>query len=209
MKKIAGVLKKSSRGQAMVEFVLIFPVVLLLIMGIIEFALLANAHQVVQYSAFCAARSAIVGSSTHLSAAVANIAISPTSLRGIGIPSFPGLDWINKIFGIQYAIQKLPFAFALTQVSITWYDENGKKTSEDKKRAYCGAKVVYMYPLKFSSSIGVLANYVAKSKSLIPGADDIFLDTGHLTEWLEAKAISIAAGVKVIPIIHTCYMGKD
>lgn len=54
------VLKKNENGQAMVEFVVVFPVVFLLCLVIMQTFLLLSARQVVNYAAYCAARSAIV-----------------------------------------------------------------------------------------------------------------------------------------------------
>jgi hypothetical protein len=73
----------------MMEFVIVLPVVLLLITGIIEFSFLSNAHQVVNYASFTAARSAIVWDDTgvaeekaRLAAAISTIPLSP---KGLGI----------------------------------------------------------------------------------------------------------------------------
>jgi len=53
-------LRKDENGQAMVEFVVVFPVVFLLCLVIMQTFLLLTARQVVNYAAYCAARSAIV-----------------------------------------------------------------------------------------------------------------------------------------------------
>jgi len=53
-------LRKGENGQAMVEFVVVFPVVFLLCLVIMQTFLLLSARQVVNYAAYCAARSAIV-----------------------------------------------------------------------------------------------------------------------------------------------------
>lgn len=53
-------LRKDESGQAMVEFVVVFPVVFLLCLVIMQTFLLLSARQVVNYAAYCAARSAIV-----------------------------------------------------------------------------------------------------------------------------------------------------
>ena len=47
---------KNIQGQTLVEFALIFPIILLIILGIIEFSLFANANSLVNYAAFVAAR---------------------------------------------------------------------------------------------------------------------------------------------------------
>jgi len=53
-------LRKEESGQAMVEFAVVFPVVFLLCLVIMQTFLLLTARQVVNYAAYCAARSAIV-----------------------------------------------------------------------------------------------------------------------------------------------------
>jgi hypothetical protein len=53
-------LHRDESGQAMVEFVLVFPVQLLLSLTILQFAFIAHAHLVVEQAAFMAARAAAV-----------------------------------------------------------------------------------------------------------------------------------------------------
>ena len=52
--------RRSPRGQALVEFALIVPVLLLLLLGIVEFGRAWNAHQVLTDAAREAARTAVV-----------------------------------------------------------------------------------------------------------------------------------------------------
>ncbi len=54
------VLPKDEGGQAMVEFTIVFPVVFLFILVFMQAFLLLTARHVVNYAAYCAARSAIV-----------------------------------------------------------------------------------------------------------------------------------------------------
>lgn len=61
-------------GQAMTEFIIVFPVLFLLFLVIIQTALLMTARQVVEYSAFYAARSAIVYYSEKMVKRAADIA---------------------------------------------------------------------------------------------------------------------------------------
>lgn len=53
-------IRQDQAGQAMTEFIIAFPVLLLFILAIIQLALLYNAKQVVTYAAFMAARSTAV-----------------------------------------------------------------------------------------------------------------------------------------------------
>ncbi|MGD8835714.1 MAG: pilus assembly protein [Desulfobacteraceae bacterium] len=72
---------KNVNGQAMTEFVIVFPALFLLFLVIIQTTLLMTAKQMVEYSAFCAARSAIVfdGNDKKIKRAadIACISISP------------------------------------------------------------------------------------------------------------------------------------
>lgn len=64
-------------GQAMIEFIVVFPVFLLLVLGTLEFSLLSLAHQNVNYAAFNAARAKIVDRKPHFSAWVSLFMLSP------------------------------------------------------------------------------------------------------------------------------------
>ena len=78
MKRLS--IHKDTSGQAMTEFVIVFPSVLLLFLVIVQTALLMTAKQFVEYSAFCAARSAIVyGGNNEKIERAANIACIPIS----------------------------------------------------------------------------------------------------------------------------------
>ena len=91
-------------GQGVVEFAMFFPLVLLLIMGTIEFALLISAHQIVQYGAFTAARSYAVyypdtdkaEDNAKRSAAIAGLAISP-NLTGMIPGGSTFRSWIEGV----------------------------------------------------------------------------------------------------------------
>lgn len=81
MKKHLLRLHAQTSGQAMTEFVIVFPVLFLMFLVIIQTALLMTAKQVVEYAAFSAARSAIVydgnKKKNKRAADIACIAISP------------------------------------------------------------------------------------------------------------------------------------
>ena len=51
---------RSSSGTVMMEFVIAFPLLVVLMLGIFQFAQIWSARQVVHYAAFCAARAALV-----------------------------------------------------------------------------------------------------------------------------------------------------
>ncbi len=52
-------MRKDERGAAMIEFAIVFPLQLFVVLGLIQLALAFGANQVVLYSAYCAARAAI------------------------------------------------------------------------------------------------------------------------------------------------------
>src|SRR3989338_8160669 len=52
--------KKDSNGQAMAEFALIFPIILILCLSIMQLALIANAQTVFHYAIYAATRSGVV-----------------------------------------------------------------------------------------------------------------------------------------------------
>ena len=54
-------LKRDERGQALVEFALILPIILLLVVGMLEFARAWNLHQVMTDAAREGARRAVIG----------------------------------------------------------------------------------------------------------------------------------------------------
>jgi len=90
---------KNNRGQALVEFALVLPVLLLLIIGSMEFGLVINQYMVLAEAAREGARSAALGSSNatvtavvraaanHIDISQLTVTISPTDtrVRGNGV----------------------------------------------------------------------------------------------------------------------------
>ena len=65
-------------GQALLEFVISFPLDVFLVLAVLEFAHYANAVQLAQYAAFCAARAQIVhGRDETAAAKAAALAMAP------------------------------------------------------------------------------------------------------------------------------------
>lgn len=67
---------KNKKGQAMVEFAIILPILLLLIMGIIEFSLMLNSYLTIQNASREGARYGITGASD---SDITNLVISDCS----------------------------------------------------------------------------------------------------------------------------------
>lgn len=83
VKNFISFLRKKNQAQVIVEFLVVFPVVLIFILGIFEFALLSLVHQNVNYAAFNAARAEIVGMEPDRSAWMSLIAMSPHYVEGL------------------------------------------------------------------------------------------------------------------------------
>jgi len=83
---------ESEKGQAIAEFAIVFPVLLLVVLGIIQISLMFVARAVVEYSAFAAARAELVGENPERAAAMICSAISgPSYAQGTGRPiTVPG-----------------------------------------------------------------------------------------------------------------------
>jgi hypothetical protein len=74
-------LVRNTDGQALLETVIVLPILFILILVVMELSMLYNAKQLANYSAFCAARTAAVygtgdATRTHLAAALAMSSIS-------------------------------------------------------------------------------------------------------------------------------------
>lgn len=102
----------NEKGQALVEFVIILPVILLLIMGIFEFGIMINSYISIQHASREGARigsvggtdaeiqNAIISISPHLNSENLDIQISPTE----GIRERGDALTINIIYNYQVTI---------------------------------------------------------------------------------------------------------
>lgn len=127
-------------GQAVVEFIIVFPLWLLMTLGIMQMGLMYGARQVVHYAAFCAARAELVKGDTDEDepdpSKAATIACIPVMGRtfygGITMPSFKGkysdmnstLDYILECFMRQLLLG--------SKVETTTSADKRKITSEVK-----------------------------------------------------------------------------
>jgi hypothetical protein len=143
-------------GSAMLETVIVLPVLMLFMMLIMELCLMANAKQLTNYAAFCAARTASVygvGSTaqTHLAAAMAMSSISRATpqnasaiLSAYGMPD-PGraMHALSGIPGFQDSLQwsaRLADAFVRTSQPAC-----STGTAPGKTRRYVVVNVTYIY----------------------------------------------------------------
>ncbi|UCD84712.1 MAG: pilus assembly protein [Deltaproteobacteria bacterium] len=127
-------LKNDEQGQSMLEFIISFPIVLFLVLAIMQLALMWNAKHVVNYAAFCAARSYIVYGDESKAAQAARIATIPISAKASGIlSSVSGINLAGFlpsgiISSVAYAADKSVYSFLAT--SITLLDGSGNALSD-------------------------------------------------------------------------------
>jgi len=82
---------QSPDGQALAEFAVVFPVQLLVTLGIIQLALVLVARDVVNYAAHMAARAELVGQEPTVAAAMVCSPITGTSVGARTVRMVPGL----------------------------------------------------------------------------------------------------------------------
>ncbi len=188
----------------MAEFALVFPAILFLIMGIMEFSLLTSAHLVVNYAAFAAARSAIVhnGDADKMkrSAAIACIPISPRSsaMPGLGGRLNMNFDFLSlPNSGFSSAVEipdRASFSYYTTEIESVRDGEAYKVT------------VHHLYPLKFPCISG-LADFISGPNSPV----EIF-SPGPITppDSINNKAemINRLTGSRFIVLSKECTMGN-
>lgn len=114
----------NSRGQSMVEFVIVMPVLILFAMAIMQLALIATANIVTNYAAFSAARSYSVHQDEDKAKLAASIALIPISSQSSGgvldsaisaiLENIPIPDWAQNIASI---IRQYSYAQSNTTVS--------------------------------------------------------------------------------------------
>jgi hypothetical protein len=214
-------MRRCASGQAMLEFVLVFPVFLLLVLGIIQFAELSNAHQVVNYASYMAARAAIVKGNHKLAAAICCIAISPNALSSKGIPGIKELGnladpIIENVTGMEHFFDKLPFAYALSHCTVSYFKKNGDSVKINKEDVlekkgvdHLEVKLTYYYPLIIPLVNVFMANYFAAKRSK---DGDIFnADNKEASKESEAliKVLNLFSHWHFIPIEKRCTMGID
>jgi uncharacterized protein (UPF0333 family) len=117
-------LKNDERGQSLLEFIISFPIVLFLVLAIMQFALMWNAKQVVNYAAFCAARSYIVYGDEDKASLAARIATIPVSAKVSGIlANVSGFDLTSflpsvVLSEISYAADKFAYSYMATSIRL-------------------------------------------------------------------------------------------
>jgi len=152
---------RDTNGQALLEAVIAFPVLLLFMLVVMELSMLYNGKQLANYAAFCAARTAAVNGTsatakTHLAAAMAMSSIAPANNANA--------EDILKAYGLTNPNQTVS---ALCQIpgfqgdSLKWlarlanaYIRTGRPTctvgiAPGKTRRYVAVDVTYLYRCNF------------------------------------------------------------
>jgi hypothetical protein len=145
-----------TEGSALLETVIVVPVLLLFMMMIMELCLMANARQLANYAAFCAARTASVygvdsTAKTHLAAALAMSPISPATpqnasaiLSAFGLPD-PG-QTVRALCGVPGFQDSLQWSARLADSYVrTSQPTCSTGTVMGKTRSYVVANVTYIY----------------------------------------------------------------
>lgn len=96
---------KNNRGQALVEFALILPVLMLLIIGVMEFGLIINQYMVVTEAAREGARSAALGGSNATITTVVKTAASQMDTSQLTVTVSPATTRVRGN-GVTVTVQK-------------------------------------------------------------------------------------------------------
>jgi hypothetical protein len=147
---------RDTEGSALLETVIVLPVLMTFMMVIMELCMLANAKQLANYAAFCAARTASVygtdsTTKTHLAAAMAMSPISPAtpsnasailSAFGLSNPS-QAMHIVGSIPGFQDSLQwsaRLADSYVRTSQPTC-----STSTTSGKTRKHVVVNVTYIY----------------------------------------------------------------
>jgi hypothetical protein len=206
---------KDQSGQAMVEFALVFPVLFLLILLIIQTAFVCVAKQMVNYAAFCAARSAMVWcgeedakSETVLDKAkraayIACIPISPKlSVSGFSLPS-PLDDVAN--YGSRYVWSSIA-------TEVKFIGDDGKELSGEDAKVGVGEDVTVEVVHNYSMQIPIINKIIyytcsdspfAKLQRLIFGAPKKDLSLQPYSQYINMPQI-LGYSLYTLPLKARC-----
>ena len=224
--------RKSARGQAMIEFALVFPVMLVVMLCVIEMSQLTVAHQVVQYASFMSARSAIVNGAFDKAAVLSTMSLSPSGNFAGTTPPGDLVAMVGKL-RVDNAANKFKNAFWQTYIWVDCYSASGSRIQRITAHAQSGdpqalpsgtdhvrAGVLYLYPLRFPV-VGTIVNFVAKHTAG-PGMTDtrdIFgtdpdpaindMPWNPDDQWSQALRVSQQYGGMYVPIVKWCLMGVN
>jgi Flp pilus assembly protein TadG len=225
-------------GQAMLEFLLAFPPVLLLILMVMEYSFYVNVNHFAQYAAFAAARSRLVCSADSKNpASAAALAMVPFADAGT-LYDKAGSDAAaaSEASKVKSTLASLTSSGAYKGKAVssqdnrvlnsfnwqtdTWiqtFDKKDKTVSGDDF-AYCKAGVCFTYPLRIQV-LGPISAWVIRAKDRKPGdASVTSLFGGASTNamvppasrdyWNRADQLRKKTGLVVVPVIQGCILGK-
>ncbi len=221
-------------GQAMLEFILAFPPILVLMLMIIEFAHYSNVNQFAQYAAFAAARARLVADDSAAAQAAA-LAMLPYADTGV-LSSIPAdaaaaskrstitSKWESLSEEEYKRTPALNEAEHRIQNSFGWQTDTWCKlykgdnqTASDKDFTYVKSGVCFTYPLRVQS-LAVLTAFIIRVKdrtatdaspsSLFGGTADPLAPPSSKYYWTRADTIKNESGLYVVPVIKGCLLGK-
>ena len=225
-------------GQAMLEFLLAFPPVLLLVLMVMEYSFYVNVNHFVQYAAFAAARSRLVCSDDSKNpASAAALAMVPFADAGTlydkaaaDAAAAEAADAVKSTLatltssgaykdkGLSHQDNRVLNSFKWqTDTWIQTYDKDDKTTT-GSDFAYCKAGVCFTYPLRIQV-LGPVSAWVIRAKDRKPGdASVTSLFGGASTNamvppaskdyWTRADQLRQKTGLVVVPVIQGCILGK-
>ena len=180
-------------GQAMLEFLLAFPPVLLLILMVMEYSFYVNVNHFVQYAAFAAARSRLVyPADSKNPASAAALAMVPFAdagdLYGKAGSDAAAASEASKVKSTLATLTSSSGAYKGKGLSNqdnrvrnsfqwqtdTWLQTYDKKdnTTTSADFAYCKAGVCFTYPLR-CQTLGALSAWVIRAKDRQPGDEKV------------------------------------
>lgn len=194
--KVLRRLKSDEQGQSLLEFAISFPIVLFLVLAIMQFALMWNAKHVVNYAAFCAARSYIVYGDERKASLAAKIASIPVSARASGM--------LSSVFGfnlasllpsgvlpeLAYAADK--FAYSYLATSIKLLDKDGRPLSETGDNPGIGEDITVEVTHKFRLIFPIVNRLIGQTFPETFGTGNIlspaFQSTAHLASRFPSRS---------------------
>lgn len=115
-------LRRGERGQALVEYAIVFPIQLMMTLAVIQLAHLFVAKQILDYAAFCGARAGVVGLSHEDARKAALIPISRIAgPSGVTEPDTIDIPGWGRLRGSGAALEKTrgPYgSFEVTRVEV-------------------------------------------------------------------------------------------
>ncbi len=194
----------------MLEFALVFPILLILILGIIQLALAYNAKAIVGYAAFSAARSYIVYQDRaraesaarivclSISARPSRMAATALSSLGIDVPDPESLGPLDAFAGVA---ERIVYSSYATQVRI--YDSDGSPVDEGRVLEPGKEDVTVEVTHKFRLAIPIV-NKLA-GRSMLGEEIGSFFDAGLYYLPLTERAILTVEDAPASPDKGPCF----